>query len=167
MNLSHELEFSFTRFTKAIDPFDDNRLNMKPTEKSWSAGQVANHILKSINNIPEFFKESTAVADRPIDLHEAIIRSIFLDFTTKMQSPDFILPETDKEFKLNEILDELKQHQDQLLLASTNNNLKLLCTSFEFPTIGHLTQYEWLVFISCHVQRHAVQLENIKKLLNF
>ena len=167
MNLTDELEFAFAQFTKAIESFDNNRLNTKPTDESWSAGQVADHILKSISNIPEFFKESTEVAERPVDLHASVIQSIFLDFTTKMQSPDFILPETDKQFKLIEILDELRQYQDHLHFAATNNNLKLLCTSFEFPTIGYLTQYEWLVFISCHVQRHAFQLENIKKLLNF
>lgn len=145
---------------KLIAAFDDARFNEVPFAGSWTAGQVADHLLQSESGIPETLEGSTRITERKADEMVPVIASIFLDFSTKMKSPDFILP-SDGHHDPKAYYEKFRHSRSQLGVLIEALDLTVTCTSFPFPQLGELTRYEWLNFGLCHAKRHTHQMENI------
>ena len=88
------------------------------------------------------------------------INDIFLDFTTKLKSPDFIIP-TDEPANKEDLLKALNEVRERIKSASATVDLTNTITSFPFPGVGEFTGYEWIYFLVCHTKRHTHQLKNI------
>ena len=85
-------EFEETTFDlgKVLSSFSQDEFNKIPFEGSWTAGQVAEHLFKSESNIPKVLTgNSKETATDPYE-KTGLIRSIFLDYSKKMKSPEFI-----------------------------------------------------------------------------
>ncbi len=149
-----------------IERFDSADINKIPFEGSWTAGQLAEHVIKSQNIFPGLMTGKTVETMRPVEEKREMIEKIFLDFSNKMKSPDFIIPSAEPHDK--EILvKEIREKREENIAALTRNDLTRTLPAFELPAIGTLTGREWGWFITYHTQRHIHQLENIfKKLYN-
>ena len=147
-----------------IGSFTPEHLNTIPFEGSWTAGQVAEHLLKSESGIPEVLTGPVVAAVRPIDEMVPAIESVFLDFTTRLKSPDFILPSDEPKDK-QVLLDAFEFVRSELKKIAGSADLSKVCTSFPFPQMGELTRLEWLHFAICHSKRHIRQMKNIKAAL--
>lgn len=147
-------------FLSTLNGFTEEQFNTQPGYGGWTAGQVAEHLLKSAGVVETIAGRTEPTTTRQPDAHCPMIASIFLDFNTKLQSPDFIIPSDgyhDKqEFvgKLTTVWEKIKQGVSLLDLSVT-------CLDFEFPTVGPLTRLEWLWFYVWHTQRHLNQLKKI------
>lgn len=156
-SLSQEIEATFDKLCMVLAGFDDHSVNQVPFEGSWTAGQVTEHVIASVSMLPD---AHTKPCNRFHDEKVLPLRTMFLDFTIKMKSPDFILPTQAKHNKgaLLETLGEIKRkHQMSVDVL----DMTALCMDFEFPGLGYLTRYEWIWFFLVHTQRHTRQLENI------
>lgn len=161
-----EISQTMDELIKIFSSYDQKQLDITPFEGSWTAGQVAEHIIKSISNLPEFLNtNTTATTDRPFDAHVATIRNIFLDFNTKMQSPGSIIPVAIHHDK-TATLESFSSIKMQMINAAATLDLTPTCKSFEMPGLGFLTRREWLNFFIVHTKRHTNQLKNICKILN-
>ncbi|GAB2811767.1 DinB family protein [Ferruginibacter profundus] len=149
-----------TELLQAIAQFTDEQFNRIPFEGSWTAAQVAEHLYKSEAGFPVILKSSTVAADRAADEKAATIRSLFLDFTTKLKSPDFILPSNEPKEK-ETLYNAIKNNREEItgLIASTD--LTRIFPEFPFPQLGEFTGLEWLTFLVCHSKRHTFQLKTI------
>jgi DinB superfamily len=151
---------------KVFSSFSQQQIDKIPFAGSWTAGQVAEHINKSIGNLPEFFNSNTVpTSDRPFDANVSTLQHIFLDFSTKMQSPEFILPQANHHDK-EAMLESFSILKEQMINAAETLDTTLTCKNFEMPGIGFLTRFEWLHFFVVHTQRHTYQLKNIYAILN-
>ena len=105
---------------------------------------------------------------RPIDrlYYEQVdlIRSHFLDFSIKFQSPDFILPEKTHHDKTG-LLNALEQIKETHLRTIQHKDLHAQWIDFEMPVYGFLTRFELLKLNIVHVQRHTNQLQRIFRAL--
>jgi hypothetical protein len=158
--LAQTLEIATTDYLSVLTSFSPEQVNVVPFEGSWSAGQVTDHLLKSETGLPEMMMGETAPAMRPVGQMIPIIEDIFLDFSTKLQAPDFNLP-ANGPFDFETILSEFKKERAALLEIARAEDLTLICNEFPFPTVGEFTRYEWIHFVVCHSRRHAHQLRNI------
>ena len=143
--------------SEALDWFGPQQLNTIPFAGSWTAGQVAEHIIKSVSELPD---EKTETPKRFEDEKVYLLKKIFLDFTTKMKSPDFIVPQQTTHDKAA-LLQSLTDIEDNLIRIIKTKDLSLLCLDFEFPSVGYLTRLEWIKFFIFHTQRHTRQIVNI------
>ncbi len=157
-----QLKSSAADLREALKAFTPDDLNKIPSEGSWSAAQVAEHVLKSASGIPVVLSGNSRPADRDPEEMVEKIRAIFLDFNTKMKSPEFVLP-SDIPPTREELLRKLDKVFDKIAGTAVNIQLPDLFIDFPFPQMGELTGYEWLCFISCHTQRHTAQVRNIYK----
>ena len=98
------------------------------------------------------------------NISEAFIKGLFLDFTTKMISPQFILP-PDEATEKEELISHLKTVSGKVTEAIQTLNLTEICLDFALPGMGEMTRAEWIFFIIYHTQRHIHQLENISRKL--
>lgn len=159
--LLHELDTTARDLLEAVAVFSQAQFNKVPFAGSWTAGQVSEHLLKSVGGIPELITGNTKpTTDRKPDEKVMVIESIFLDYETKMKSPDFILP-SDGPHDRNVLLNGFRNCLDDIALKARTMDLTVTCTDFPFPGVGELTRWEWICFGICHSKRHTLQLQNI------
>jgi hypothetical protein len=93
-----------------------------------------------------------------------MIQKMFLDFSTKMVSPDFVRPSDTPKNKAA-LLQALQKTMSGIQSAAATLDLTATCMGFEFPGIGNLTRSEWVAFLLAHVLRHTHQLNRIAEKL--
>jgi len=148
-------------FLAALNMFSQQEFNKIPFAGSWTPAQVAEHVFKSVSGIPAVL--SGKVEDTSRDPGEKVpeLEAIFLDFSTKLKSPDFILP-SDKKHDKEEMMNSLQQSFDGIIAVAKTADLSKTCLEFEFPRSGHLTRLELVSFAHVHTKRHAHQLRKIR-----
>lgn len=141
-----------------VSSFTHDQFNEVPFEGSWTAGQVTRHIL--------LFSSSAGILRGPVkktlrqpDEHVAKLKSMFLDFSTKMSSPKFIIPEK-KDYTKDQLLSSLQKTGAEIKEIIKTTDLSETCLSTP-PELGELTRLELIRFISFHTKRHINQLKNI------
>ncbi|MDO9373238.1 MAG: DinB family protein [Bacteroidota bacterium] len=139
-------------------------INKRPTEISWTAAQVMQHLVLSNGGFVDIMRGSVIDSDRDPGQSIPMIRSIFLDFTTKMQSPDFIVPK-DEAYDKSNLLSKFDNIKENLVNIMETEDLSKLCTAFKLPQMGFLTRLEAVHFVLYHTQRHTHQLEKIQEAL--
>ncbi len=161
--LLQELDTAARGVLAIIADFSQEQYNKVPFAGSWTAGQVSEHLLKSIGGIPEMMAGNTRpTPERKGDEHVIAIETIFLDFDVKMKSPDFILP-SDGPHDRNELLHGFRTSLDEMAAKARTLDLTATCTDFAFPGVGELTRWEWISFAICHTIRHTRQMKNIHR----
>jgi len=90
----------------------------------------------------------------------APMKDAFLNFSIKMQSPDFIIPSNEPKDK-SFMMQSLKDAFAGLARVARSQDLLVTCLDFEMPTVGHMTRLEYLSFVVVHTQRHIWQLKKI------
>lgn len=163
--LDTEIRETFDELIREFSSIPEETINIVPVEGGWTAGQLAEHVLKSTSGLPEMLHEKTEEASRPPDQHVRMIRSVFLDYSTKMEAPEFVVPSAGPHDKAT-LLDALAQSKSSLAKAALDLDLTGLSKGFEFPNMGYLTRLEWLTFSVVHTKRHLEQLKRIHKTLS-
>jgi hypothetical protein len=145
---------------QTLSSFTKEDFNKIPFEGSWTAGQVAEHLFKSESGIPRVLRGNSEETQRDPFEKTGIIETVFLDYTTKMKSPEFILPSDD--FKNPEYFvkgfDATRKELRELIASA---DLTKTFTDFPFPQIGTFTGWEWICFAVAHSKRHIRQMKNI------
>jgi len=157
-----EISTTFRAWNDALSAFSQGQFNRAPFEGSWTPGQVAEHILKSVSGLPDRRTECT---QRPYDEKVAVIAGIFLNFSIKMQAPDFVRPGNLAQDKM-EVLEVFRRKRVRLEHTVGSVDLTVTCLDMEFPTLGTLTRYEWIKFFLFHIPRHTWQLQRILGAMN-
>jgi hypothetical protein len=154
-----EIKETCSALLQILDAFSDQEFNTVPPCGGWTPGQVAEHLLLSAG-VVEVISGRTVAATRPPDEKVAGIAAIFLDFTTKLSSPDFIIP-AEGHYDKQEIMNRLRVVWTKLAAAVKLLDLSVVCLDFEFPGSGTLTRLEWIKFYIFHTRRHIAQLHRI------
>jgi hypothetical protein len=149
---------------QTIVSFGHDLFNVIPFQDSWTAGQVTEHLLKAESGIPGILSGPTLPAERPPDEKTEAIGSIFLDFTTRLKSPEALLPSADPKDQAA-LMGALIKNRAEIGKVAAVTNLSRRCMLFPFPVLGTLTGFEWIYFAICHSKRHHHQLNNIHRKL--
>lgn len=161
--LLKEIQITFDGLYAALQTFNDSTINQIPFAGSWTAGQVAEHLIKGLSGIGRMGAK-TKKTDRPADQKIPEIKKVFLDYSIKMTSPEFLIP-TEETHQLQEQLSVLKNIEEQHIGMAEDADLSLESLVFEFPGLGTFTLYEWISFNLIHAQRHTRQLHRIREVL--
>ena len=163
--LLSDLDKCTTDLLQTISMFSPRQFNAIPFEGSWSAGQVAEHLLKSESGLPSLFQGNTKQPNRPVDEKMETIRSTFLDFESKFESPDFIRPSAEPKNQ-EIILEAFGKSRKEINRVIGITDMSNCFTDFPFPQMGIFTGWEWIYFLTCHSIRHTRQMKNIYSILS-
>lgn len=163
-DILNSIDETTNELLESISLFNQEQFNKVPFEGSWTAAQVAEHIYKSESGIPKIWRGNSVETQRPVDEKAGILHSIFLDFETKLKSPEFILPSTEIQ-QIESLYNSLKSNRAEIRNLAESINLNLTFTDFSFPQLGELTGVEWVTFFTCHSKRHTRQINNIFELI--
>jgi hypothetical protein len=155
------LDFVFSELLAMIEALSEPALNTVPFADSWSAAQLAAHVAKSNSSIAQALDMEAKKAERNPDERVPELKGIFLDFTIKFQSPDFIVPASGNYEKEN-LIAKLKRTIERLKEQRTKADLSGIIS---IPAFGEITKLELLYFVLYHTQRHTHQLKNIIQII--
>ncbi|MDQ6471759.1 DinB family protein [Flavobacterium sp. LHD-80] len=155
---------TFKKLNEILSSFSEEELNQIPYQGSWTAGQTAQHIILACSGFPELFAGKTQKTIRKYDDNVLQLDALFLDFTTKMNAPDFLIPEK-KEYSKNSLTLSLIKIESELIESAEKYDLTLTCLDFNVPSFENFTIFEWIHFALVHTQRHTYQLNSILKTL--
>ena len=161
-NNLQEVNETIEKLLNEISAFEDKQLNVIPFEGSWTAGQVAQHLILSGSGFVRLINGPVENTERPPGQLIEKIKGIFLDFDNKMKSPNSIVPQAIP-YKKDELLSAVKDIQSGANSAIDTLDLSKTCTRLKLPSLGSLTRLEALWFINYHTQRHIRQLQNIRE----
>jgi len=159
-----EMTSTTDKLLQAIQSFPSEKFNTVPFAGSWTAAQVSDHILKSVAGILELLYGDTKPTTRQPDEKVDAIKTMFLDFTTRMKSPDFVLPGNDS-IEKEKMLISWEDLKTKMTEAISNLDLSATSTVFELPGFGEFTRTEWISFAIYHTQRHTHQLKKIHEVI--
>lgn len=152
-----EFHHTTSSLLKTLNSLSEEQLNFYPT-KGWSAAQIGEHLLKSYTSV-KTLNGNTKKTARQIDQKVEPVKTLFTDFSIKMDSPTAILP-SDEKISKNDLIDNLEDRIEQIKEVIQNKDLSLTCIDFSIPEYGEFTRLEWIWFNIYHTQRHVAQLEN-------
>jgi uncharacterized damage-inducible protein DinB len=156
--VKEDLDITFKELNETMDKFDQLSFNKEPESGGWTAGQVAEHIIKS--NVVSLLSGNLKESERNEDEKVEQLAEIFLDFDAKYPNPEFNNP-SDGEHDLKTSKEELNKIHKDALEAAESKDLTKICLDFELPESGLMTGKEWLYFLIYHYQRHTHQMKNI------
>ena len=151
------LDKTWDDFFSLFTSIDEKNINTVPFENSWTVAQLVTHVKKSNNAIVQALQMEGKPCTRNADERVDELKSIFLDFTVKFQSPAFIVPE-EKEYKKEDIVNQVYTSVKHLKELRTTVNLTEI---IYLPAFGEIAKFEILYFVLYHTQRHLRQLKNI------
>ena len=160
--ITSELTTTMQNLSQTFTHFSAANFNKIPFEGSWTAGQVTEHIFKSVDGIPKLLTGASLPTHRDPGQNIPQLRAMFLDFTTKMKSPAFILPSAEPK-NYDTLTASVADRLAAITDASKTIDTNLTIAGFEFTGSGPMTRIELLNFISVHTQRHIHQLQEIAK----
>lgn len=161
-SLINQMEQISTELIDYLYEVSDVHFNRQPAAGKWSIAQVVDHLHLSNTSIGK----ALALIGTPVDRDPAErideLKSVFLDYTQKYESPAFIVPRNDHYERgqlMNELLRSLQQIHRQMYKGE-------LSESINHPAFGDITKLEILHFVLFHTQRHTRQIKLIHALLN-
>lgn len=163
-HIINQLETALDETLTLLTSFDEKELNTVPFEGSWTAAQVGRHLFKSEEGIDELFFMTTEPVDRAPDARAEEFKKIFLDFSTKMESPDFLVPD-DKEYNKERLLQSLKNTKDKVVKAVQTNDLSGLASLPDAHPLKGSSKLEIVHFMTYHTMRHNHQITKIRGLV--
>lgn len=155
--LISELQTAATEILQPLQSLSEEQYNKVPYKDSWTAGQLIEHVTLSIYAMAKAMQQPGQPAGRDADERSGEIKKIFLDFSSTMKSPDFIVPEERTYHKdaaaagLNNAVKEMEQNAAGANLPELISGLPL----------GPITRLELLHFVVYHTQRHLHQMGKI------
>jgi hypothetical protein len=159
--LSQEFTKATNELINVLTAFGEDQINKKVSSDSWSAAQVGDHLFKSDSAILKTLYGPVKKTWRSPDENVEDINGTFLDFSTKMKSPELVIPE-DMEHDKTALIVALKSTRELLAKAIVSLDLSPTCTDPEMSGIvGEWTRKEYINFVIVHTHRHIHQLKNI------
>ena len=156
-NVLLSLEKITANLFQLLDRFDQKNINRTPFEDSWTAAQLADHVTLSNLSITKALLLNGISVNRDKGARIKELKEVFLDFKSKLKSPDFIVP-TRNSYDKTTVLNNLKQSVEKMLEVSKRTDMSVM---INHPAFGDITKFEILHFVLYHTQRHIYQLEKI------
>lgn len=159
--LFESLDETTSELFKTISLFNEENINTIPFKGSWTAAQVAEHVMLSNKAMIQSLKEEGRTVSGNIDEGVAKLKEVFLNFDSKLQSPKFILP-TQEIYNMKQLVADLRHSVEQIKKLCAMIDLS---ETIDHRVFGKISKFEILHFVVYHTQRHIHQLKNIFKLV--
>lgn len=159
--LLQEFEAATNSYIDLVATLSQDEINTVPFTGSWTAAQVTEHLCKSDTAMIQALNGPVQPTNRPPDAGVDKLRSIFLDFTTRLPAPEFIIPAAETHDK-DSLIAAFKTGREQLGKAIQTLDLTATC---HMPIFGKPTRLELIAFVIFHTQRHTNQVKHISEKL--
>ncbi|SIO13503.1 hypothetical protein [Algoriphagus halophilus] len=164
-----------TKFNETIDIWIDElsrfniwQLKIKPDERSWSLGQLYNHLIEETNWYNDQIEVTLGNEENICKTTSNAAKILFKrgSFENKRFQGDPFISENVKQpitvSKLKSELEQLKKKTNDIWIIIMNTS-KL--GKSEHPGLGFLNCYEWIQYSEMHMRHHLKQKIRIEEFL--
>lgn len=155
------LDVTTNELLQIITSAEASTINRIPFKGSWTVAQLVEHVTKSNKAISQALEMNGNNALRNPEARVPELKAMFLDFSSKFNSPEFIRPKKDI-YEKDRLITELRKSSNELKELRSSSNLSDIIS---LPAFGEITKLELLHFVLYHTCRHVHQLKNILKQL--
>jgi len=159
-----DLNKSTKELLTLLSEFPEGQFNTKPDKDAWSAGQVAEHLIKVETGTVRLFTGETVPTERDPEQKIETIEKEFLNFEKKFTAFGPIRPD-DQPKQKEKVLEKLQDLRQRLAGLVELHDLTVTCKGFEHGLFGYLTRVEWIYFTIIHSRRHAGQIRRVQSRL--
>ena len=152
-----EIGIAVNEISNLYDALDDSTVNQIPYPDSWTASQLCDHVTKSIAGVAASMETKGIPFGGNTGARIPELKKAFLDFTIKMKSPDFIIPD-EGPFKKMQVNEDLNNAFSKFRLNAVKADLN---EKLEGLPLGPVTKLELLHFVLYHTLRHVHQMHKI------
>lgn len=158
----NDLKESTRELLRTISKFPEEHFNIVPPDGGWSAGQVAEHLIKVETGVVRLFAGDTEPCERNPEKKIDVIKERSLNFETKINAVSSTVPD-DKPKDKEVVLDKLQDIRQRLIGMIELHDLSEKITGLAHPVFGSLTRIEWIYFNIYHAKRHLQQIKVISE----
>lgn len=157
-----DLKESTRELLQSISRFPENEFNTPPDDGGWTAGQVAEHLIKVETGTVRLFTGGFEACDRNPEQKIERIKERMLDFESPMTASGPIVPDDQPKDK-EQVLEKLQDLRQRLTGMIELHDLSEMIAGFVHPVFGSLTAIEWIYFNIYHSKRHLHQIRAISQ----
>jgi phage-related protein len=146
-----------SQITDLMSAVDDDKVNTIPYEGSWTPPKLLRHVTKSINAMTKAIQMDAQPAERDPGERIEQLKTVFLDFSKKLEQPEFLVPEErmyEKTASIEELHTSFSRFKESAEKANVNDLIEGL-------PLGPITKLEIIHFVLYHTQRHLHQMKKI------
>lgn len=164
-----ELQRTEALFLKSVEGLSEAQWNFKPAEDKWSVAQCAEHLAAAEpllrGMIAEAMKKDLTEEMKATARQDEKIMKGLPDRSQKFKAPEPLIPTNRYGSPAEAVAAFKKERAETIKLASSGVDLRTHGDkNFLF---GPLDAYGWFLFQSGHVERHTLQIEEVKSNPNF
>jgi hypothetical protein len=161
MLIINDINQSTEDLIDVLSNFPLDKFNEKIGPDTWSAGDIAEHLIILENLVNQIIKGKTKPADRNPEQKIELIKSTFLNFDKKLCAGKPIAPTNRFKDKVD-IIKKIKDCRQNLIETMKNCDPTLMCLDFAHQIFGELSRIEWVYYNIYHSERHFIQIKNIQ-----
>lgn len=158
--LSAELDANTDVLVEHVLNFDPSLFDTPPSEGSWSAAQLTEHIYVFDKLVFNLITGETEASNRAADEKVNIIQSAMNNRSRSITAPDPIVP-LGKIKDQQVLITKLITVRKDIYKVIQTRDLSPLCLGFTHKGFGPMTRLEWIVFMMAHAQRHFYKYQKI------
>jgi hypothetical protein len=132
----------------------------KPEPETWSAAQIADHIIMIEMFVNKVYGSSSREADRAGDQKVKVMHDALLNSEKRFKAPDFVLPSPSGRLQAQAVK-EFTEQRAAVRSHIENTDSSLLYPSFKHPMLGEMSVWEWGWFSVFHTERHIRQMQKL------
>jgi hypothetical protein len=161
-----ELESSSRRLTRALEGLSEEQAQYRLAPDRWSALDCAEHIAAAEVFMPKLLAAATAgeSVEGNAERDDYVRRSI-RDRSQTREAPERIRPK----HRWPSLAETIRAFDERRaanidFVRTTQENLR--GRFYPHPFVGTIDCYQWLLSLAAHTDRHAAQIEEIRRELN-
>jgi len=156
------LKSSEGRYMSTVAGLSEQSAQARLSQDSWSILEITEHVAVAEHGMSRMLELTPdGVIATPDAVMEAQIRTLSVDRTKKVKSPDVALPKG-RWKTLAEALQAFRASRAKTMaMVQSVPNLRM--RSMQHPLLGKLDGYQLILLMAGHCERHALQVEEIKQ----
>lgn len=163
-NIVRELERSEALFLKAVEGLTEAQWNFKAAEDKWSIAQCAEHLAAAEpmirGMIASAIKKTLTPEMLATSRQDETLFKALTDRSKKFKAPEPLIPTNRYGTPAEAIAAFKKERAETIALARGDFDLRKQGDAHFLA--GPLDAYGWFLFTSGHVERHTLQIEEVK-----
>lgn len=150
---------------------DDARWTLTPPDGGWSLGEAAEHVTLVETGVATLVRRKLFARAAPAELlaesrgKDERIEVYQADRTTRRTAPDFVTPRGAFPSR-GEMIAAFRDARAIVVAAFAAAPGDLRGYAAVHPILGPLDAYQWALFLARHLDRHLIQMEEIRAALD-
>jgi DinB family protein len=162
-----ELERSRQNLLAAVEGLSDEQWRSQRSERGWSIADCAEHIAAAEMPLERFFasgarEQPSEQERREIRGKDDYVRRFLRDRSQKGESPERIRPKG-RFATPQEAIKAFEERRRENIAYVRGTREPLRDRFGPHPFAGVIDGYQWVLFLAAHCDRHAAQIQEIRK----